>query len=143
MGTSKFRPGRSIPMRAYPIAAFEHLVRRFIRQTKGAVLPTFTLALIPIMAAIGAALDFSRANNLRAELQAALDSAVLAGAKDDTANWANVALDVFNGTFQPKAGSVASPTFTLNADGTFSGSAQGSIPTSVLGVMGVSAIPVN
>ncbi len=130
-------------MRVHPIVAFKHLVRRFIRQTKAAVLPTFTLTLIPIMAAIGAALDYSRANNLRSELQAALDSAVLAGAHDDTANWASVAANVFNGTFQPKIGSAGSPTFTLNADGTFSGNVSGAVPTSVLGVMGVSTIPVN
>jgi len=130
-------------MRVHPIVALKPLVSRFVHQTKAAVLPTFTLTLIPIMAAIGAAVDFSRASNLRAELQSALDAAVLAGAKDDTASWADVAANVFNGTFQPKAGSAGSPTFTLNADGTFVGRATGSIPTSVLGVVGVSMIPVN
>src|ERR1700730_276805 len=116
-------------MRVHPIVALEHLIRRFIRQTKASVLPIFTLTLIPIMAAVGAALDYSRASNLRSEMQAALDAALLAGAHDDTANLANVAANVFNGTFQPKIGSAGSPTFTLHADGTFSGSVSGAVPT--------------
>jgi len=130
-------------MRVHPIVALKHWVGRFAHQREGSVLPIFTLTLIPIMAAVGAAIDYSRASNLRAELQSALDAAVLAGARDNTADWANVAVNVFNGSFQPKAGSVGSPTFTLNADGTFVGSAMGAIPTSVLGVMGISTIPVN
>jgi Flp pilus assembly protein TadG len=130
-------------MRVHPIIALQHLVDRFRRQTEASVLMTFALALIPVMAAVGAAVDFSRANNIRTGLQASLDAAVLAGAGDNTANWANVAVNAFNATFRPKGSTAATPTFTLNSDGTFSGSVSASVPTSVLGVMGISTMLVN
>jgi Flp pilus assembly protein TadG len=130
-------------MRVHSIIALKDSIKRFLHQRDASVMMTFSLALIPIMAAVGAAIDFSRATNLRTEMQAALDAAVLAGARDNTADWANVALNVFNSVFQPKGGSTAAPTFNLNANGTFTGSTSGAIPTSVLGVVGVSTIPVN
>jgi hypothetical protein len=132
-----------LTMRIGPVLLLAQLVKRFSRQSEGSTLMTFALALIPIMTGLGAALDFSRANDARASLQQALDAAVLAGAHDDTASWADVAQSVFNGTFQAKSSSVGSPTFTLNSDGTFSGSSSGSVPTSVLGVMGVKQIPIS
>src|SRR5262245_48711254 len=42
---------------------------------RGNVTLTFALALIPIVGAVGAAVDYSRANNYRSQLQAAADSA--------------------------------------------------------------------
>jgi predicted XRE-type DNA-binding protein len=46
---------------------------------------------------MGAAVDYSRANSVKASLQAALDSAVLAGAKDGTSKWLTTASNTFNG----------------------------------------------
>jgi Flp pilus assembly protein TadG len=43
----------------------------------GNVMVTFALALIPIMGAVGGAVDYSRASSARAAIQAALDSAAL------------------------------------------------------------------
>ncbi len=115
----------------------------FRRQSNGSVMMTFAFAVIPVFGLVGAAVDYSRANNIKSGLQGALDAAVLAGAHDDTANWSNVALNVFNATFKPKGSSAASPTFLLNADGTFSGSVSATVPTTVLGIMGVSTINVD
>ena len=48
---------------------------RFTTREEGSVLPMFALALVPIAAMVGAAVDYSRASGLRAQLQATLDSA--------------------------------------------------------------------
>jgi Flp pilus assembly protein TadG len=51
--------------------------RRFRRQRRGNVAITFALALIPLLAFVGIAIDYSRANVVKAQLQAALDSTAL------------------------------------------------------------------
>src|SRR2546423_10648690 len=50
-------------------------IRRFGAAKRGNVLLTFALALVPIMGAVGAAVDYSRANNIRSQLIAAADAA--------------------------------------------------------------------
>jgi Flp pilus assembly protein TadG len=117
------------------------LARRFISAREASVLPMFTIALIPIMGMIGAAVDYSKASNLRAHLRAALDAAILAGARDGTANWVNVASNVFNANL--KSNMSATPGFSQNNDGSFSGSAVASAATSFLNIFGTSSIPVN
>ena len=102
----------------------------------------FALALVPIAAMVGAAVDYSRASGLRAQLQGTLDSALLAGARDGSTNWMNIATNFFNANLQPKGGSVASPTFSLTADRAYTGTASAVVPTYFLGVMGVSSINV-
>ena len=51
---------------------------RFLRDRRGSVAPIIAGAAIPIMAVIGAAVDYSRANSLRASMQSALDATALA-----------------------------------------------------------------
>jgi uncharacterized protein YegL len=47
---------------------------RFVRNRDGGVAPFLALSLLPMMAATGAAIDYSRANAARTSIQAALDS---------------------------------------------------------------------
>src|SRR5262249_49016768 len=77
--------------------------RRFFQSREGSVAMLFALALIPLMIAAGAALDYSRANSFKAVLQATLDSALLAGAKDGSSNWTQVALNVFQSNLAAKS----------------------------------------
>jgi hypothetical protein len=95
------------------------------------------------MGMLGAAVDYSRASNFRTQLQAALDSAVLAGARDGTANWINVATNMFNAVLPSNRGVAASFAFSKNNDGSYSASATASVPTEFLGIMGTSSIPVD
>src|SRR5215210_5234956 len=90
----------------------QNLIGRFLTQSEGAVLPTFVIALLPVVATVGAATDFSRANAVRTHLQSALDTAVLAGARDGTANAPVAAMDMFKANVQPKDATVPDPTFT-------------------------------
>jgi Flp pilus assembly protein TadG len=78
-------------------SAIGSLSRHFLWQSGGSVAPLLALALVPIIGSVGAAVDFSRASDVRAKLQAAVDAAVIAGAHDGTANWTQTALNVFNG----------------------------------------------
>jgi Flp pilus assembly protein TadG len=115
---------------------------RFAASEDGAILHIFALALVPIVAMVGVAVDYSHANNLRGQLQATLDSSLLAGARDGSTNWANVAANFFNANVQSKGGAVATPTFTLTQNRAYAGTVTAVVPTNFLGVMGISAINI-
>jgi Flp pilus assembly protein TadG len=55
---------------------------RFVNDRKAGVAPLLGLALIPLMAAVGAAVDYSRASSVRTAMQSALDSTALMLSKD-------------------------------------------------------------
>ena len=57
------------------------LFRRFRKDHRANVAPTFALALIPVFGLTGAAVDYTRANAVRTSMQVALDSTALAMAK--------------------------------------------------------------
>ena len=71
-------------MRAIQLAfrRFARAWNRFQRDRRGNVALTFALAVIPILAFVGAAVDYSRANALKADLQSALDSTALMVSKN-------------------------------------------------------------
>src|SRR5580692_3724524 len=56
--------------------------KRFIGANRGNVAVIFTIAAIPIIGFVGAAIDYSRANMARSSMQAALDSTALMLSKD-------------------------------------------------------------
>src|SRR4051794_38325226 len=59
-------------------------LRRFGSARGGNVVFTFALALLPVAALTGAAIDYSRGNAVRTDMQAALDSTALMLGKDTT-----------------------------------------------------------
>jgi Flp pilus assembly protein TadG len=69
-----------------PIVSFaRHIAeaaRRFVGAKDGNVAMIFTVALLPLLAFIGAAIDYGRASKARASLQGALDSAALMVSRD-------------------------------------------------------------
>src|ERR1043166_8317475 len=54
---------------------------RFLKDRRGGVAPMLALCIIPLIGFVGAAVDYSHANSLKAKLQAALDATALAMAK--------------------------------------------------------------
>jgi Flp pilus assembly protein TadG len=60
------------------------LLRRAAADTSGAYAMAFALALVPIVAAAGLAVDYGRAQVVRDELQHAVDAAALAAARQST-----------------------------------------------------------
>ncbi len=51
--------------------------KRFLRERRANVAITFAIAVIPLLTFVGAAIDYSRANAVKVQLQAALDSTAL------------------------------------------------------------------
>src|SRR5262245_60243017 len=112
------------------IAKTRNAAASLLHRTDGTVMPMFTITLVPMIGLVGAAVEYSRANAIRTGLQATLDSAVLAAARDGSFNWKNVANDTYNANLHAKGASVSAPVFTKTEDGTYTGSAAGTIPSS-------------
>ena len=123
-------------------SAIGSLSRHFLWQSGGSVAPLLALALVPIIGSVGAAVDFSRASDVRAKLQAAVDAAVIAGAHDGTANWTQTALNIFNSQI-PKDTSVAPPSFTVDSDKIYSGQINAVISTNFVGLLGFSSLNIS
>jgi Flp pilus assembly protein TadG len=123
---------------------------RFFRDRKGGVAPLLALGLIPLVGAVGAAVDYSRASNVRAAMQAAADSTALMLAKTAStlnasqlqANANSYFLANFN---RPEAQSLqvqaaytqGQKGFTVTVDGT------AKVSTAFMGLMGMSQIPLS
>jgi Putative Flp pilus-assembly TadE/G-like len=116
---------------------------RFARKDDRSIAAIFALAIIPILLGVGAAMDFSRANGYRTALQAALDTAILAGAKDGSSNWANVAQRTFSGIFQVSYGTVSTPSFQQSESATYTGSVSATVPTTFMSIMHLTSLSVS
>jgi Flp pilus assembly protein TadG len=79
------------------------LLARFWNNRRGSVAPLAGLILVPLIAGVGAAVDYSRANAARADFQAALDSTALALSKqaagDNSTDLQAAATSMFNAVF--------------------------------------------
>lgn len=114
------------------------LVRLF-RDRGGQIGVIVAISAVPMMMGISMAIDFSRASTARAQLQAAMDAAVLAGAKDGTSSWTTVATNTFVGAIGSEV-AVSSKTFATDVDGNYMGTATGSLATSVAGLFSIDAL---
>lgn len=119
-----------------------NLLAGFAQNSEGNITIIFTLALIPLMAAVGAAVDFSRGSSVKTAMQAALDAAALNVVKNtgrlSSSTLTSTASSVFMSNFnRPEAANVqvAAVFDSTNAVLTLTGSAT--LPTQFMGVMGV------
>src|ERR1051325_1750781 len=118
------------------------LTRKFRSDDGGQVAVIFALAMLPVVIGVGAAVDYSRANNGRSALQAALDSAVLAAAIDASANWNQIATNTYNGNVNAKGGVPGTASFTYESGGIYSGVANSTTTTAFMGVIGIKSMPI-
>jgi Flp pilus assembly protein TadG len=123
---------------------------RFRRDERGNVAPIFAIAMLPIVALTGTAVDYSRANAARAEMQAALDATALTLSKETTgltqeqlndkatkyftASFENG--DAKNVTVTPLLTSPQAGSFTLTI------SASASVDLRFMGVFGQPSLPI-
>jgi len=126
----------------HPLRKRNRHIAEFGRASGGNVAVIFALAAIPLIGAIGVAIDLARANNVKSQMQKSLDAAVLAGVTQASASQISTATDVFNGDFHVKFAAGATPSFTQNSDGSLSGSASAGLSLSFLSVLLNSQIPV-
>ena len=123
-------------------------IRSFGTATDGNVAIIFGLALLTVVGVLGIGIDYARGNRVRSELQTALDAAVLAAAKQPTgqattagsvfsANFGNACFVQPPGTTQPVTPPPGTPvcTFAANGDGSVSGTANTTVPTSILQIL--------
>jgi hypothetical protein len=109
---------------------------------RGNIAIIFALALVPLMTGLGAAVDYSRANATKEAVQSALDSALLAGAKDGSSTWTSIASSVFTSNLAARQFSIPTPAFTKIESTFYAGSVTASVPTALLGIIGVNSLGV-
>src|SRR5256714_11404851 len=115
---------------------------RFKQNSEGSVVSTFALAIVPVVGLVGAAVDYSQANNVRTTLQARLDAALVAGARDGSTSWAQTAQNIFNAGLESKGATDITPVFELTSTRAYSGTVTAKAPSNFLGVLGVSNINI-
>ncbi|CAN5146537.1 hypothetical protein BH10PSE9_BH10PSE9_10940 [soil metagenome] len=122
------------------------MLRKFFADRRGNVLPIFAIAALPLIAAMGAAVDYSHSYDERQTVQDALDSAVLAAGKKIgllTTDQVKALAQSFYAT--NIAGKLTNPpVMTPTVDtSTIVGTAQLHVPTYFLGIVGLSEIVFN
>ena len=121
---------------------------RFLKDCRGGVAPMFAIAVIPMFGLVGAAVDYSRANSVRAGMQSAIDATSLAMAKlAPTLTQTELqqkTTDYFNAMFNhPEAKNlVITPTYTTAGGSQLTISVSGSMDTSFMRIMGFSSLNV-
>jgi Flp pilus assembly protein TadG len=123
-----------------------HLLRRITSlwyNRNGNVAIVFGLSLLPLIGLSAMAIDYSRASVMQARAQMALDAAVLGGAGQPTSTRKQLASNDFTANFSPFGGVVSStPTFTNNADGSFTGAVTLTVPTTLSATIGIPSLTV-
>jgi Flp pilus assembly protein TadG len=119
-------------------------IARFRDDKAGMLAPVAALALIPVMAAVGAAVDYSRANNIRSKMQTALDTGLLAGAKGGSSNWKDLAGKSFDANFSSSvvSGLTVAKDFVQETGQKYKGSASAVVPTVFLGMLKISTLTI-
>ncbi len=114
---------------------------RLARDRKASVAITFAFAVVPILTLMSAAVDYGRALKAKSALQTSLDSAAMMALQTNTtkasanflANASSIGLTLASG----------SPSFTSNTDGSVTVTAQASMSTGLLSLIGVPSIPLS
>lgn len=127
------------------------LFRRFLNACQGNVAPLLGLAMIPIIGAISAAVDYSRASQTRSAMQAALDSTALMLAREAQSLSSDEVQTKANGYFHSIfTGSAAeNVTVTSSLQNPTPGSyvlsirSSGDVPTSFSRVLGQTEIGIS
>lgn len=103
------------------ISSLRSRLKAFTARQDGNVAVLFGIAIIPIMAAVGAAVDYSHASMVRTSMQAALDSTALMLSRDatnkDNSQLNTTATNYFNALFTKSEGKVVSVSAAYDTSG--------------------------
>lgn len=123
-------------------------LRAFGESRTGNVAVTFAIATLPVIGGVGAAVDYSRANSVKAAMQAALDSTALMLSRDaatlTSAQLQTKATSYFNAMFvRPDANSVTiSASYSTSGGSQVVVNGQANVPTTIMNIAGFSYITV-
>ena len=131
------------------VSWFRRVMQNFATSNRGNVALGFGLAMVPIIGLSGAAVDYSRANSVKAAFQSALDATALRlskeAATENAGQLQSNALNYFNALFtRPEATGVAIDVAYTNSGGSqvvINGSA--SVATSFMKIFGYDSVTVN
>jgi Flp pilus assembly protein TadG len=136
---------------AFCLRYFSLQARRLGSARDGNIAVIFAIALLPIFAFIGAAVDYSRANMARSAMQSALDSTALMLSRDlsqgtiTSTQIGTTAQNYFSALYTNKEANSISVSATYTAAGTGNGptivvNGSGSIPTDFMKVVGLPSV---
>jgi Flp pilus assembly protein TadG len=124
------------------------MLDRFLRDRRGSIAPLLAVIALPLMTAIGMAVDFSRASAAKASFQAAVDSTALMLSKK-AGNLSSADLDALATTYlkalfaDPNAKNVSvSATYSSKGGSQIALTASATVPTSFLGLIGYGELPI-
>jgi len=118
------------------------MLTRFLKDHRGSIAPMMALLALPLVGAVGVAIDFSRFNATRTAFQASLDSTALmlskTAATDSAANLQAAATNYMNALFvRPDTSNVAvTATYSSTGGSTVTLNGSATINTNFLGVLG-------
>jgi Flp pilus assembly protein TadG len=125
------------------------MLARFLTNARGGVAPLMAVIAVPVMAAVGMAVDYSRVNAARTAFQGALDATALMLSKN-AANESSGALqteatNTFNSLFnRPEVTDVSvTPAYTSNGGSKLTLNGSAVVHTNFLGVIGISQVDIN
>lgn len=108
------------------IPAGPQVKHSFASDERGASAIVFALMAVPVIATIGLALDFARANNQYEVMQSALDTAVLAAANAPATEKIAVGQKFFTANF-PNGVAPATPAFSIDSTGIMTGTVSSTV----------------
>jgi Flp pilus assembly protein TadG len=123
-------------------------MRNFIADRKGNAAMIFALATVPMIGFVGAAIDYSHANSIKAAMQASADATALAMAKTAGSLSASDLQTKSDAYFKalltrPEAQNVATTTTYSSSSGSLTVSANATMPTNFMGLMGFRTLAIN
>lgn len=125
------------------------MIARFLRNARGGVAPLMAVVAVPIMAAVGMAVDYTRINAARTAFQVALDASALMLSKDAATESQEAlqteATHTFNALFsRPEVTDAAvTPVYTSTGGSKLTLNGTAIVHTNFLGVIGVSQVNIS
>src|SRR5262245_27266757 len=125
------------------------MLARFLANARGGVAPLMAVLAVPVMAAVGMAVDYTRINAARTAFQVALDATALMMSKnaatETDAQRQTEATNTFNSLFsRPEVTDVTvSPNFTSAGGSKLTLNCTAVVHTNFLGIIGVSQVEIS
>ncbi|HYC16740.1 MAG TPA: pilus assembly protein TadG-related protein [Pseudolabrys sp.] len=125
------------------------MLARFLTNARGGVAPLMAVVAVPVMAAVGMAVDYSRVNADRTAFQVALDATALMLSKDaateSSASLQTEATNTFNSLYnRPEVTNVTvTPTYTSSGGSKLTLNGTAVVHTNFLGVIGISQVDIS
>jgi Flp pilus assembly protein TadG len=139
------------PAMCKTLKAIAAKVRTFVRSNRGNVAMMFAIAMVPMVLAAGAGLDFARAMLVRQQMSGALDAAALAVGSTSGLNQTSaqaLAQKYFDANYTVDKTAFGTPTVTIPTSGYNSGgsvliTATTPMPTILMKLAGITTMPVS